>query len=273
MKKLLAMLLSLVMVFALVSVASAEDADFTLVIKGGEVCANQETLAVDLTINGTVEDTLLTLTFDLTFDPELITYGDIEVDEAFNSFAINDTKPGEIRISLTSEGVQVGEGTPVAMLVFSPAEGLEPGTEIAFEVGEEAYAETQIDDPDRPNHVIVTQHDLAADFSPYVVSEAKAFNGVVKFNDGAVQYKGKTPYVMYDAAAGKHEPAFTVYEADGETEAATWKTFVTAGKFDSAKFKEENPELYAKYVGDSKETRRLVIKTIGAAKKKTGMAA
>lgn len=65
----------------------------------------------------------------------------------------------------------------------------------------------------------------------------------------------------------------TLLMPDGETEAATWKTFVTAGKFDSAKFKEENPELYAKYVGDSKETRRLVIKTLGGAKKKAATAA
>ena len=212
MKKLLAMLLSLVMVFSLVSLASAEDADFTLVIEGGEVCANQDTMEVDLILNGTVEDTLLTLTFDLTFDPELITYGDIEVDEAFNSFAINDTKPGEIRISLTSEGVQVGEGTPVAMLVFSPAEGLEPGTEIAFELVKGATAETYAD-----NASVVTPHDIAADFSPFIVSESLAFNGIVKFNEGEVEYKGATPYVIWDHEAGKHEPAFTVFAEDGET--------------------------------------------------------
>ena len=213
MKKLLAMLLSLVMVFALVSVASAEDADFTLVIKGGEVCANQETLAVDLTINGTVEDTLLTLTFDLTYDPEQITFVEMEADETFNSFAVNDTKAGELRISMTSQdGVQVGEDAPVATLQFKLAEGLEVGTEIAFELVKGATAETYTD-----NASEVTPHDVAADFSPFVISESLEFTGVVKFNEGEVEYKGETPFVIWDHEAGKHEPAFTVFEEDGET--------------------------------------------------------
>lgn len=59
---------------------------------------------------------------------------------------------------------------------------------------------------------------------------------------------------------------------DGETEAATWKTFVTSGKFNDKRFKEENPELYEKYVDEGKETRRLVIKSLKPApakKKKT----
>ncbi len=51
-----------------------------------------------------------------------------------------------------------------------------------------------------------------------------------------------------------------LYMPDGETEAATWKTFVTSGKFDQKKFKDENPEMYSKYVSGEKETRRLVIK-------------
>ncbi len=219
MKKLLALLLSLVMVFALVSFTAADDADYTLVIKGGEVNENLEDglLAVDLLLNGTTEDMLVAVTVDLTFDPELITFENGEAGDDFNSFVVNDTVEGQLRIAATSEGMTVGEEVPVGTLYFKVADGLEAGTEIAFALGEEAYAETQIDDPDKPNHVIVTQHDLAADFAPYIVSEAKAFNGVVEFNDGAVQYKGKTPYVIYDAAAGKHEPSFTVYEEDGET--------------------------------------------------------
>ena len=88
MKKLLAMLLSLVMVFALVSVTAAEDADFTMVIKGGDVNENLEKvdgenlLAVDLTLNGTVEDTLVALTFGLTFDPAQVTFVKLERNEA-----------------------------------------------------------------------------------------------------------------------------------------------------------------------------------------------
>ena len=220
MKKLLAMLLSLVMVFALVSAASAEGEDFTMVIKGGEVNENLERvddeylLAVDVLLTGTVKDTLVALTFDLTFDPEQITFVTMEKNEdLFNSSAVNDTVEGQLRIGLTSEGVVVGEEEPVAVLYFRVAEGLEAGTEIAFELGEEAVAETFADDPK-----VVTPHDVAADFAPYIVSESAVFNGVVEFNEGEVEYKSNgTPFVMWDHEAGVCEPAFTVYEEDGVT--------------------------------------------------------
>lgn len=54
---------------------------------------------------------------------------------------------------------------------------------------------------------------------------------------------------------------------DGETEAATWKTFVTSGSFDKDLFKKENPEMYKKYTTEGKETRRLVIKSQKKARK------
>lgn len=214
MKKLLAVLLSLVMVFALVSVTAAEDADFTLVIKGGDVNENLEDglLAVDLLLNGTIEENLLTLTFDLTFDPAQVTYVEMEKDDAFNMAAVNDKTEGALGIALTSEGIAIGEETPIATLYFSVAEGLEAGTEIAFALGETAVAETFTD-----NASNVTPHDIAANFAPFIVSESALFNGVVKFNEGEVAYKGATPYVIWDHAAGKHEPAFTVYEEDEET--------------------------------------------------------
>ena len=69
MKKLLAMLLSLVMLFTLVPFAFAEDAaDYTLAIKGGDVNEHTEKvngkycLAVDVTLNGPTEDLLTSLT-------------------------------------------------------------------------------------------------------------------------------------------------------------------------------------------------------------------
>jgi hypothetical protein len=212
MKKLLAMLLSLVMVFSLVTVAAADDADFTLVIEGGEVYENEDLLSVEVALNGTVQETLLTLTFGLTYDPELITFVSIDKDDAFNSFAVNDTVPGELRISLTSEGVQIGENAPVITMQFQIAEGLEVGTEIAFELQKGAVAETFTDDAS-----VVTPHDIAADFSPYVIAETPLRTGFVVFNEGEVLYRGETPYVIWDHAAGKHEPAFTVYDEDGVT--------------------------------------------------------
>lgn len=298
MKKLLAMLLSLVMVFALVSVTAAEDADFTMTIKGGDVNENtvpvdgEQLLKVDVAMNGTVEDTLVALTFDLTYDPAQVTFVKLERNEnAFNLSIVNDKEEGTLRIALTSEGVKIAEETAAAALYFKVAEDLEAGTEIAFELGEGAAAETYQD-----NASVVTPHDIAADFKPYIVSEeditvesieiippekkeyqigeeldltggkikvvysngteetvdmtaemiegfnseepgvctltvtfegktatfdvtvlGPEFTGIVKFNEGEVQYKGTTPYVIWDHAAGKHEPAFTVYEEDGET--------------------------------------------------------
>ena len=62
MKKTLAVLLSLIMVFALIPAAFAEGADYTLVIKGGETKDNLEIidgvacLAVDVELKGEVEN-------------------------------------------------------------------------------------------------------------------------------------------------------------------------------------------------------------------------
>ncbi len=297
MKKLLAMLLSLVMVFAFVSVTAADDADFTLVIKGGDVNENtvpvngEQLLKVDVALNGTVEDTLLTLTFALTYDPGQITFVNLEKDDAFNMAVVNDVTPGTLRITMTSEGVKVTEETAVAALYFKVAENLEAGAEIALGLLKDAVAETYAD-----NASVVTAHDIAADFAPYTVSEEEItvesieivppekkeyqigeeldltggkikvvysngteetvdltadmvegfssekagvctltvtyegktatfdvtilgpeFTGIVKFNEGEVEYKGETPYVIWNHEAGKHEPAFTVYEEDGET--------------------------------------------------------
>ena len=61
------------------------------------------------------------------------------------------------------------------------------------------------------------QRTIDSDFSPFTISEIPVFNGIVKFNEGEVQYKGQTPYVIWDHNKGIHEPAFTVYEEDGET--------------------------------------------------------
>ena len=91
MKKLLALLLSLMMVLVLVPATVAEGEDFTLVIKGGNVDENlsmhggKNLLAVDVALNSAVEDTLLTVTFDLTYNPDQITFVDYEKDDAFLS--------------------------------------------------------------------------------------------------------------------------------------------------------------------------------------------
>lgn len=219
MKKLLALLLSLMMVLVLVPATVAEGEDFTLVIKGGNVDENlsmhggKNLLAVDVALNSAVEDTLLTVTFDLTYNPEQITFADYEKDDAFDMQTINDETAGTLCItSISTVGIPAAEEQKVTTLYFELAENLEAGTEIAFELGEDAVAETFTDDASK-----VTPHGIAADFAPFVVTSGEIFNGVVKFNEGEVEYKGQTPYVIWDSAKGVFEPAFTVYEEDGET--------------------------------------------------------
>ena len=220
MKKTLAVLLSLVMLLALIPATVAEgEPDFTLVIKGGDVAENLElfggkqVLAVDVTLNGTVEDALCSLTFDLTYDAAQLTYADFEAADGYDMSVVNDKQAGTLRLTfISTEGLAVTEDLPVATLYFEVAEDLEPETEIAFALAEGATVETLIE-----GSTLVNEHDVVADFKPYIVGEAIPFNGIVKFNEGEVQYKGETAYVIWDHAAGIHEPAFTVYEEDGET--------------------------------------------------------
>lgn len=227
MKKLLAMLLSLMMVFALIPAFAAadgdivspevENADYTLVIEGGNVADHlkmvngKNLLAVDVKLNEAVEETIFGLTFDLTYDPAQLTFADFEANDAIAMPTVNDTVAGTLRCAFVSvEGIPAAEQMDVMTLYFELAEDLEAGVEIAFDLVEGAFAETT--DTVKPVH-----RDIDADFAPFVMSEGEIFTGVVKFNEGEVEYKGTTPYVIWDHAAGIHEPAFTVYEEDGET--------------------------------------------------------
>jgi hypothetical protein len=229
MKKLLAMLLSLVMLLVLVPAATAEGADYTLVIEGGNVADHLEMvngknlLAVDVKLNEAVEETIIGLTFDLTYDPAQLIFAKDEEDEEnkFDGFVandaiamptVNDTVAGTLRCAFVSvEGIPAAEQMDVMTLYFEVAEGLEAGTEITFELVNGAFAETFTDDASK-----VTPHDIDADFAPFVLN-SEIFSGVVKFNEGEVEYKGQTPYVIWDSAKAPFEPAFTVYEEDGET--------------------------------------------------------
>lgn len=181
MKKLLAMLLSLLMVVAPVSAAFADGEDFTLLIAGGDVGEhlitedNKNLLAVDVNLNGTVEDTLLTLTFDLTYEAAQLTFVRMDAGEAFNSSMLNDTVPGILRFSFTSEGVAVSETIKVATLYFELANDMEAGTEIAFALSEGADAETFVD-----NAAVVTHHSVAQSFAPFILSELETMPVIVE---------------------------------------------------------------------------------------------
>ena len=217
MKKLLAVLLSLVMLLAFVPAVIAEDADYTLVIEGGNVNENLEVvggknlLAVKVALNEAVEETIFGLTFDITYDASQVTYVDFKADDVFAMPTVNGTEEGIVRCALVSvEGIPAAETANVITLYFELTEDMEAGTEIAFGLANDAFAETT--DAAKPVH-----HDIAAAFEPFIVTEGVPFTGVVKFNEGEVKYKGTTPYIIYDSSKEAFEPAFTVYEEDGET--------------------------------------------------------
>jgi len=214
MKKLLAMLLSLVMLLTFVPAAFAEDEAFTLAIEGGEVAENlekvngEDCLAVPVVLTGS--ENVFGVTFDLTYDAEQLTYVDYKGGAA-DMTMINGKTAGIVKCVVTSaEGMTPNAEEPIMTLYFKVNEELEAGTEIAFALAEGAFAETV--DPKAP-----VACDIAAEFKPFIVSDVIPFTGVVKFNEGEVQYKGATPYVIWDHDAGIHTPAFTVYEEDGET--------------------------------------------------------
>ena len=85
MKKLLAMLLSLMMVFALIPATLAEDADYTLVIEGGDVADHLEmvngknVLAVDVKLDEAVAATFDgdNIKFTVVADPALAETSDV----------------------------------------------------------------------------------------------------------------------------------------------------------------------------------------------------
>ncbi|MBQ1820560.1 MAG: hypothetical protein II117_03040 [Clostridia bacterium] len=205
MKKLLAMLLSLVMLLAFAPATLADGADFTLVIEGGEA---YDVLEVPVMLTGS--EKYFGATFDLTYNADQITFVDYTTGAA-DMTMINSNTAGVVKCVVSSaEGMTPNAEEPMMTLRFKIAEGLEAGTEIAFALADGAFAETV--DPAKP-----VACDIVADFQPYVVGDSIPFTGIVKFNEGEVEYKGATPFVVWDHDAGIHEPAFTVYEEDGET--------------------------------------------------------
>ncbi len=227
MKKLLAMLLSLLMLFALVPAAIAEDADVMLAIAGGEVAVNlkkiddQEYLAVPVTLTGVAGETLIGVTFDLAYDAEQLTYASFEANEAFDMPTINFETAGLIRFTAESMSgdLKATDDMVIVTLYFKVAEDLEAGTEIVLELAEseDPAGHRELNTVETGTFAKPVFHSITADFRPFEVTEDKPFFGTVKFNDGEVAYKGTTPYVVWDRVAGIHEPAFTVYEEDGET--------------------------------------------------------
>ena len=69
----------------------------------------------------------------------------------------------------------------------------------------------------------VTYEGKTATFTVTIIDPVKTFDGTVKFNEGEVEYKGATAYVIWNY--GTHKPAFTVYDAKGAVISAANYTY------------------------------------------------
>ena len=215
MKKTLAVLLSLIMVLALIPAAVADDADYTLVIKGGETKDNMakvgdaNCLKVDVELSGEVEEeSVYTATFELNYDAAQLTFADYETGNGMDSAAVNPNKAGAVSCAFVStEGVVPGESLLLLTLYFEVAEELEPGTEIAFTLADGANVENTAEKP-------VVRKDLAADLTPFTVSAITALEGEIKINEDEVEWKGATPYLVYDINQKEYTPGFKVFDKE-----------------------------------------------------------
>jgi hypothetical protein len=198
------------------------DATFSLFIPGGKVSENlvavdgQNLLAVEVSVRSVLELSVCSMTFDLHYDPAQLTFVKFEGDEAFGAAETNANTAGLILYtSANANGVAVrDENLLVGTFYFAVAEDLPVGTEITFELSPDDYVETG--SPAAPDDYF-----LSEDFTPYVLDQevpdepivpSVPFNGTVAWAEGAVEYKGQTPYVIWDHAAGKMEPAFVVLD-------------------------------------------------------------
>ncbi len=196
------------------------DAQFSLVIHGGKVSENlvavdgEMLLAVNISLRSTLSLSVCSLTFDLHYNPAQLTFVQFEGAEAFGSAEINANNAGVVLYtSANANGVAVGEEeVPVCTMYFKVASDLPLNTEITFELSPDDFAETG--NPADPDDYFVSE-----DFTPYVldeeIPEAIPFDGTVAWADGAVQYKGQTPYVLWDSTVRIHEPAFVVLDKNG----------------------------------------------------------
>ena len=215
MKKTLAVLLSLIMVLALIPATFADDAEYTLVIKGGETKDNMKVidgtacLKVDVELSGTVADELLFgVTFAINYDKAQLTFKDYEKSDKLDSAAINGLTAGTVNCVFASvNGVTPGESLPILTLYFEIAETVETGAEIAFTLADGATVDAGT--AEKP-----VFKDLAADFKPFTTSDVTPLEGEIVINEEDVEWKGKTPYLVWSAAQKEYTPGFKVYDAD-----------------------------------------------------------
>ena len=183
MKKLLAMLLALVMLFAFIPATLADDADFTMIINGHQVAG--EVLKVDVTLKSDLLDPIFGMHFALNYDSTQLKFESCEVNDVLGIAQVNGETAGTVRVGTANMGGFVVTSDMKAItLYFTIVEGLEANARIAFTLAEGAYIETG--DVTAP-----VEHGSTAKFSPFIffpnllnISE-QPVKATVKFNEKA----------------------------------------------------------------------------------------
>jgi len=243
MKKTIAAIITVIMLLAVIPTASAEETDYTVVIRGGETSAYMteldggQALRVDVYLDGITNDQLLTaLSFDLGYDPEQLDYATDsqtlgerpiyasdasgrDVGERELLISTRNTPEGSLRLVLGSDyGCCIKDGEPLVSLYFYIAAGQETGTTLSFTLGGEIEAQS-VRMEDQTGNADYVQRTVGADFTPYTLSEGEQgieIEAEIEYDPADVSYKGSTPYVIRD---GKPKtPRVTVKDAvTGET--------------------------------------------------------
>ena len=236
-KRVWAVILSLILLSAVMPTAFAATAGYTLRIDGGKTGSHLKSidgtpcLKVDLYLDGVTDSRLLSaLSFDLKYDASQLTYStDSQELGVFPVYAvdangqrlgkrtllINDIG-GTVRCAFASDyGCRIETDQPLITFYFKFASVMNADTSITFTLGSGASAESVVMSAQTPGDdtdIKITQRSVGADFAAFKVS---SINATVSFNEGEVQYKGKTPYVVYSGNAQK--PGVTVKNKSGAT--------------------------------------------------------
>ncbi len=137
------LLCAVLLLAALLPTATADalpqSGDFVLRIEGGNIDDHTETvngqrcLRVELFLDGVTSDRLLSsMTFDLAYDPALLSYASCTVLNG-GMYVANPEQPGLFRfVFISANGAQLDGNTPFLTLYFTVADGLADGTQILF---------------------------------------------------------------------------------------------------------------------------------------------
>lgn len=243
MKKTIAAILAALMLLAVLPAAAAAETDYILQIPGGRVedslteIDGYDFLRTDIYLNGVTDEKLPTaLAFDFGFDAELLdyamssqdlgSYSLVAVDAngatvSDGSVLINDrnARQGELRIVFASDyGCRIREGMPLISLYFYFVGSLYADSEIVFTIGSDIEAES-VAMSEQNGHGRYRSRTVGTDLKPYIVSEGIEnipIEPEISFDPQDVEYKGSTPYVVYDGTEKK--PRVIVTNKDtGET--------------------------------------------------------